>query len=79
MPQTAMSLSGHVVITFDVHRRGTLTDVRVLQPSVVQSFTSAAANALEMTNPTDPLPSEYPTDHCTFTITFFYNERPPDY
>jgi TonB family protein len=79
MPQTAMSLSGHVVITFNVHRRGTLTDVNVLQPSVVQSFTSAAANALEMTNPTDPLPSEYPTDHCTFTITFFYNERPPDY
>ena len=79
MPQTAMSLSGHVVITFDVHRRGTLTGVNVLQPSVVQSFTSAAANALEMTNPTDPLPPDYPSDHCTFTITFFYNERPPDY
>jgi len=79
MPQTAMSQSGHVVITFNVHRRGTLTEVNVLQPSVVQSFTFAAANALEMTNPTDPLPTEYPSDHCTFTITFYYNERPPDY
>jgi hypothetical protein len=29
-------------------------------------------------NPTEPLPSEYPTEKAFFTVTFFYNERPPE-
>ena len=33
VPYAAMSLRGHVVITFNVHRNGALTDVTVIGPS----------------------------------------------
>ena len=28
-------------------------------------------------NPTIPLPPEYPAEKAFFTVTFFYNESPP--
>jgi len=28
-------------------------------------------------NPVDPLPPEYPSEKAFFTVTFYYNERPP--
>ena len=78
VPYAAMSLRGHVVITFNVHKTGALTEVTVIGPSGVESFNSAAFNALLTSNPTEPLPAEYPTEKAFFTVTFFYNERPPD-
>jgi TonB family protein len=77
VPQTAMSLRGHVVITFFVHKNGALTDITVIGPSNVDSFNNAAANALATSNPTYPLPPEYPADKAFFTVTFYYNEMPP--
>ncbi|MEW6319963.1 MAG: TonB family protein [Acidobacteriota bacterium] len=76
VPYAAMSLRGHVVITFNVHKDGTLTDVTVVKPSSIDSFNIAAANALLASNPTEPLPPEYPADKAFFTVTFFYNESP---
>ena len=35
------------------------------------------ADALSSSNPTAPLPPEYPVDKAFFTVTFFYNETPP--
>jgi hypothetical protein len=78
IPQAAMSLHGHVVITFNVHKNGALTDVMVVQPSSVDSFTSAAEGSLLASNPTEPLPPEYPSEKCFFTVTFYYNERLPE-
>jgi TonB family protein len=77
IPNAAMSLRGHVSITFDVHKNGALTDVTVIAPSAVDGFNNAAYNALLITNPTEPLPPEYPSDKAFITITFFYNELPP--
>jgi TonB family protein len=77
VPYAAMSLKGHVVITFNVHRNGALTDLTVLGPSNVDAFNHAAFNALVLSNPTQPLPAEYPDDKAFFTVTFFYNEHPP--
>jgi TonB family protein len=77
IPNAAMSLRGHVSITFDVHKNGALTDVTVVAPSAVDGFNNAAFNALLTTNPTEPLPPEYPSDKAFITITFFYNEMPP--
>ena len=71
-----MSLRGRVVITFFVHRNGAVTDVTVIGPSSVESFNLAARNALLASNPTEPLPPEYPDDKAFFTVTFFYNESP---
>ncbi|MCC7241067.1 MAG: TonB family protein [Acidobacteria bacterium] len=76
VPYAAMSLKGRVVITFYVHRTGALTDVIVVSPSSVDSFNLAARNALLSSNPTEPLPPEYPDDQAFFTVTFFYNESP---
>lgn len=77
VPYAAMSLKGHVVITFNVHRQGALTELSVVKPSGVDAFDHAAYNALVLSNPTMPLPAEYPDDRAFFTVTFFYNESPP--
>jgi len=76
VPYAAMSLRGHVVLTFNVHRNGALTDVQVVQGAPIDSFNTAAMNALLASNPTEPLPPEYPADKAFFTVTFYYNESP---
>jgi TonB family protein len=77
VPMAAMTMKGHVVITFYVHRNGALTDVTVVKPSEIDSFNIAAVNALLASNPTTALPPEYPDDKAFFTVTFYYNESPP--
>lgn len=75
IPQSAMMLSGHVVLTFYVHKNGAISDLQVLTPSNVTSFNSSSFNALKLSNPTIPLPPEYPDEKAFFTVTFLYNER----
>jgi hypothetical protein len=79
LPQAAMTFKGHSVLTFNVHKNGALTDVTVLEPSVYTSFNSSARNALLSSNPTQPLPQEYPVNTAFFTVTFYYNEPIPGY
>ena len=76
IPMAAMTMRGNVVVTFYVHKDGRITDVTVLRPSSVEAFTLAARNAILTSNPTVPLPPEYPDDRAFFTVTFFYNENP---
>ncbi len=76
IPYAAMSFRGHVVVTFNVHRDGRITDVTIVGPSSVESFNSAAFNAILGSNPTQALPPEYPSDTAFFTVTFYYNEQP---
>jgi TonB family protein len=76
IPEAAMTMRGHAVITFFVHRDGRITDVTVLKPSAVDGFTRAAFYAMLASNPTIALPPEYPEDKVFFTVTFYYNERP---
>jgi hypothetical protein len=49
----------------------------VAGPSPIDAFNNAAFGALAGSNPTQPLPPEYPADKAFFTVTFFYNETPP--
>ena len=77
IPYSVLSNRGHVVITFNVHRNGSLTDLAVLQPSALPSFNQSASNALRLSNPTQPLPTEYPDEMAFFTVTFYFNEIPP--
>ena len=79
IPYAAMSMSGNVVLTFNVHSDGTLTDLAVERPSTVDAFTNSAYNAIRGSNPTYPLPPEYPDDSVFFTVTFYFNERPASY
>jgi TonB family protein len=76
IPYAAMSMKGHVVITFNVHKDGSISDLTVVGPCPVDAFNNAAFGALAGSNPTQPLPPEYPSDKAFFTVTFFYNETP---
>ena len=76
IPMAAMTMKGHVVVTFFVHKDGRITDVTVAKPSPVDAFTLSARNAILASNPTVPLPPEYPDDKAFFTVTFFFNEQP---
>jgi TonB family protein len=77
IPYAAMSMRGHVVLTFFVHKDGRITELTLAGPSGVDAFNNSAYNALAWSNPTQPLPTEYPDDRAFFTVTFFYNEQPP--
>jgi len=77
IPYSAMMYKGHVVVTFNVHKDGSLTEVQVVGPCPVDAFNTAAFGSLKASNPTEPLPREYPTESAFFTLTFFYNEAPP--
>ena len=77
IPYAAMSNKGHVVVTFNVHKDGSITDLTVIGPCPIDAFNNAAVGALASSNPTQPLPPEYPADKAFFTVTFFYNETPP--
>lgn len=76
IPMAAMTMRGHVMVTFNVHKDGRITDVSVLKPSSVNAFTLSAQNAILASNPTVPLPPAYPDDKAFFTVTFFFNEQP---
>lgn len=79
VPYAVMSRSmhGHVVLTFYVNRDGSMTDLRIIRPAGIDAFNNSAFNALATSNPTQPLPAEYPDDRCFFTVTFYFNESPP--
>src|SRR5207237_3402963 len=64
LPYAVMSLHGHVVLTFNVHRDGSITDLQVLRPSTIDAFTTSAFSAIKSSNPTMPLPPEYPDDRA---------------
>ena len=77
VPYAAMSLRGHVVLSFNVHKDGTITDLQVLQTSAIDAFTKSAFNAVKLSNPTVPFPPEYPDEQGRFIVTFYFNETPP--
>lgn len=76
IPESAMFQKGHVVITFYVGKDGRITELKVLRPSEVGAFNNSAYGALATSNPTYPLPPEYPDDRAFFTVTFYFNENP---
>ena len=74
IPYAAMSMKGHVVITFNVHKDGTITDLRSSARRRSTRSTTRRSARWRRSNPTQPLPPEYPADKAFFTVTFFYNE-----
>ncbi|HET9270679.1 MAG TPA: TonB family protein, partial [Vicinamibacterales bacterium] len=76
VPEAAFTFRGRVVLQFNIHRDGHITDLIVAQPSNIEAFNRAAFNAILGSNPVEPLPPEYPDDKAFFTVTFYYNESP---
>ncbi len=77
IPYAAMAMKGHVAITFYIYKNGNITELTVAGPSNVDAFNRSAFNALAASNPTYPLPPEYPSERAFFTVVFYYNEVPP--
>ena len=77
VPYAAMSLRGHVVLGFKVHKDGSITDLQIMKPSAIDAFTKSAFNAIKLSNPTVPLPIEFPDENAPFIVTFYFNETPP--
>ncbi|HEY6616537.1 MAG TPA: TonB family protein, partial [Vicinamibacterales bacterium] len=77
VPYAAMTFRGRVVLQFNIHKDGRITDISVADPSDINAFNLAANNAILGSNPTEPLPPEYPDPKAFFTVTFYYNESPP--
>jgi TonB family protein len=77
VPYAAMTFRGRVVLQFNIHKDGRITDIAVVGPSDINAFNLAANNAILGSNPTEPLPPEYPEPQAFFTVTFYYNENPP--
>ena len=77
VPYAAMTFRGRVVLQFNIHKDGHITDISVVDPSGINAFNLAANNAILGSNPTEPLPPEYPDPKAFFTVTFYYNESPP--
>jgi TonB family protein len=76
VPNAAYAMRGRVILQFNVHKDGSITDVNIVRPSEVDSFNRSAYNAIVASNPTQPLPPDYPADKAFFTVTFFFNESP---
>jgi TonB family protein len=74
VPQAAMTFRGRVVLSFNIHRNGQITDIQVVSPSSVEAFNRAAYYAILGSNPVEPLPPDYPEPVAFFTVTFLYNE-----
>ena len=79
VPEAAWLLRGWVVLQFNIHKDGRISNLSIVRPSEVVAFNNAAANAIRTSNPTAPLPPEYPAPEASFTVTFYYNENPPLY
>jgi len=77
VPVEAMTNKGHVIVTFSVRRDGSVIDVSVKEPSAVAAFNRSARQALLSSSPTVPLPANYPDESAFFTVTFYFNESPP--
>jgi hypothetical protein len=73
VPAGVVSTREHsAVIQFSVLRNGTIVGLQVVQPAALPPLTTAALNALRLSNPTAPLPADYPSDRVLITVTFRY-------
>lgn len=75
-PSAALGWSGQVEFEFVVDRSGTMTEVRLLQPSGTAAYDRAAHNAL-VSSRLLPLPADFAPATCTMRVGFIYNLREP--
>lgn len=75
IPTAADYQQGDVVIQLDIHRDGTITNLRIVRSSGFRPLDNAAFNSLKLSNPTVPLPAGFPDEVAPFTVTFRYMIR----
>jgi TonB family protein len=65
--------SDRTQVIFKVHRDGSVTDLRLVRPSVNTEADQAALKAVQSAAPVDPLPLGANTDSVDIQFTFDYN------
>jgi protein TonB len=68
------SMGHSVIVTFVVHRDGSVSDPRIAQSSGVPSLDLSAIQAVERVNAFGPLPAGYPGSTVSVAYTFTYDE-----
>jgi periplasmic protein TonB len=68
------SMGHSAVVTFTVHRDGSVTDPRIAQSSGVPSLDLSAIQAVERVGAFGPLPQGYTGSSVSVAYTFTYNE-----
>lgn len=76
-PAADLGMKGIVGIAFNVDRNGHLEDIRIISSSGIPSFDQAAVNALRISDPFVPLPSDFPRPKLPAVFRFFYNVPVP--
>lgn len=67
------SIGHSVIVTFVVHRDGSVSDPRIAQSSGVPSLDTSAIQAVERTNAFGPLPAGYAGSSVSVAYTFTYD------
>ena len=60
IPQAAMSMSGHTVLTFNVHKNGTITDLTIAKPSRIDGLQQRGVRRDGLVEPDDPAAAGVP-------------------
>jgi periplasmic protein TonB len=68
------SMGHSVVVTFTVHRDGSVSDPRIAQSSRVPSLDLSAIQAIQRVNTFGPLPNGYAGNSVTVAYTFTYDQ-----
>ena len=74
IPRELASTKGRVVVTFVVHKSGSVTDIVVATPSDVAAFNDSARKAIFAASLAQPLPDSFPGESCPITVTFYFNQ-----
>ena len=74
VPQAAWAFRGRVVLQFNIHRDGRITDVWWCSPRRIARSTAPLVQRDHRIQPHRPLPP-IPEEKAFFTVTFSYNEQ----
>ena len=78
IPYAAMSMKGHVVVTFNVHKDGSITDLQVVGAVPGRRVQQRRVRrAVELESHRSRCRRSIRPSKAFFTVTFFYNETPP--
>jgi TonB family protein len=80
IPSIARNLymKGTVKIAFELHKNGTITNIKILKGTKFKPLDKAAFFAISYSNPLPPLPSFVNKEKIGVKWTFYYNEQPED-
>lgn len=65
-----------VVVTFTIHKDGSVSDIRVAQPSSSPTLNSSGVHAVQRVGSFQPLPSQYTGSSVLVGYTFTYSTPP---